>query len=72
LLPQPIATGVNMIVSKFVWVITDGPQYPRYRTPIVAPEPSVEWVVRAVHSTGGRISTHMLLWAPQRDSVLRT
>jgi hypothetical protein len=33
---------------------------------------SVERVVGAVHSTGGRIGTHMLLWVPPRDLVVRT
>jgi hypothetical protein len=49
------------------WAITDVPRYPKYKTPTVAPEPFIEWVVRAVHSTGGIIGTHMLLWVPSQD-----
>jgi hypothetical protein len=49
------------------WAITDAPRYPGYKTPIVAPEPFIEWVARAVHSTEGKISTHMLLWVPSQD-----
>jgi hypothetical protein len=30
-------------------------------------EPSIEWVARAVHSTGGRIGTHMSLRVPSWD-----
>jgi hypothetical protein len=33
------------------WVIIDGPQYPGYKTPSVAPELFVEQVVKAIHST---------------------
>jgi hypothetical protein len=34
------------------FAITGGPRYPGYKTPTVAPEPFVEWVAGAVHSTG--------------------
>jgi hypothetical protein len=34
-------------------------------------KPSVERVVGAVHSTGGRIGIHMSLWVPPQDSVVR-
>jgi hypothetical protein len=50
--------------------VTGGLRCPGDKTPIVAPEPSVEWVVEAVHSTGGRIGTHMSLWVPPRYSVV--
>jgi hypothetical protein len=53
------------------WTVTSGLWYPGYKTPTVAPEPSVEWVVGAVHSMGGRIGTHMSLRVPPRDSVVR-
>jgi hypothetical protein len=46
------------------WAITGDPGY---KTLTVASEPSVEQVVRAVHSTGGTIGTHMILWVPPRD-----
>jgi hypothetical protein len=32
------------------------------------PEPSVEQVAGAIHSLGGRIGTHMILWVPPWDS----
>jgi hypothetical protein len=46
------------------WAVTSVPRYPGYKTPIVAPDPFVEWVVRADRSTGGRVGTHMLLRVP--------
>jgi hypothetical protein len=36
------------------WAITGVPRYPRYKTPIVALEPFIEWVAKAVHSAGGK------------------
>jgi hypothetical protein len=53
------------------WAVISNPRYPRYKTPTVAPEPSIERVTRAVHLTEGRIGTHMLLWVPSRESVVR-
>jgi hypothetical protein len=44
---------------------------PWYKTPTVAPEPSVEQVVGAVHSMGGRIGTRMSLWVSPWDSLVR-
>jgi hypothetical protein len=51
-----------------LWAITGDPWY---KTPIVALEPTVERAVRAVHSTGGRIDTHLLLWVPSRVLEVR-
>jgi hypothetical protein len=53
------------------WVITGGLWYPGYKTQTVGPEPSVKRVAVVVHSTEGRIVTHMSLWVPPRDSVVR-
>jgi hypothetical protein len=61
LVPQPFGAGGNWAVSKFVFSITGDPRCPTYKTPIVAPEPSVERMAEAVHSTGGRIGTHISL-----------
>jgi hypothetical protein len=57
------------VVFRF-WIVTGDPWYPGYKTLIVAPEPFVERVTGAVHSTGGRIGTHMVLWVPSWDSVI--
>jgi hypothetical protein len=43
-------------------------RYAGYKTPIVAPEPSIEWVAGAIHLMEGRIGTHMILRVPPRDS----
>jgi hypothetical protein len=40
-------------------------------TPTVAPEPSIEWVAGASHSTVGRTGSHMVLWALPRGSTVR-
>jgi IS5 family transposase len=69
--PQPFATGRSNIVSRFFWFVTGDPWYLRYKTTTVAPEPSVERVVGAVYSIGGRICTHMSLRVPPRDLVVR-
>jgi hypothetical protein len=69
--PQPFAVGGNWSYLE-LWVVTSDLQYLGYKTLIVAPEPSVERVAGAVHSTGGRIGTHMLLCVPSRDSVVRS
>jgi hypothetical protein len=50
-------------------VVTYGPWYPGYKTPAISPKPSIERVAGAVHSTGGRICTHMSLWVPPQDSM---
>jgi hypothetical protein len=42
-----------------------------YKITTVAREPSVERVVRAIHSTRGKIGTHMSLRVPPLDSVAR-
>jgi hypothetical protein len=60
MVPQSFAAGGNRSYLKF-WVVIGGPQYPGYITPRVAPEPSVERVARAGHSTVGGIGTHMVL-----------
>jgi hypothetical protein len=52
-----------------VSAVTNVPRYPRYKTPIVAPEPFVEWVLRAVRLMGGRVGSHMLLRVPSQDRV---
>jgi hypothetical protein len=70
LVPQPFAARGNQLYLEF-WAITGGPWYPVYITSIVAPEPSVEWVARADHSTVARTGTHMVLWALPWDSVVR-
>jgi hypothetical protein len=44
-------------------------RYHGYKTPIVAREPFIEWVVGVVRSLVGRIGTHMLLWVPSQDRV---
>jgi hypothetical protein len=53
------------------WAVTSYPQYLGYKTPIVAPKPSLERVTGVVHSTGRRIGTHMLLQVLPQDSVVR-
>jgi hypothetical protein len=65
--PQSFAAGGNRSYLDF-WTITCDLLYPRYKTPTVAPEPSVEHVVGASHSMGGRIGTHMVLRVLPRDS----
>jgi hypothetical protein len=58
------------IVSKFLgrnrW-----PMVHVLFTPTVAPEPSVERVAGASHSTVGRTGSHMVLWALPRGSTVR-
>jgi hypothetical protein len=53
------------------WVVIRGLWYSEYFTSIVAPEPSIEQMVKNVLSTGGRIDAHMLIWALSWDSVTR-
>jgi hypothetical protein len=70
MIPQPFTARGNPPYPEF-WTITGGPQYSGYYTPIVTPEPSVEWVARVGHSMIGKIGTHMLLWVPSWDLVVR-
>jgi hypothetical protein len=56
---------------QICWPIADDPWYRGYKTQTVAHDPSVEWVVRAVHSMGGKIGTHISLWVPSQNSVVR-
>jgi hypothetical protein len=70
MVPQSFAIGGNRSYPEF-WIITDDLQYPGYETPVVTTEPSVEWVVGADLSTVGRIGTHMLLWEPLWDPLVR-
>jgi hypothetical protein len=65
--PQPFAAGGNRSYLDFS-VVTGDRRYLGYKTPIVAPEPSVEQVAGAGHSMGGIIGTHMMLWVPLRES----
>jgi hypothetical protein len=57
--------------SEF-WAVTSGLWYPRYKTPIIASEPSVEWVSGAIYSMRGSVGTHISLQVPPQDSVVRT
>jgi hypothetical protein len=68
--PSHLPLEGNQAYPEFL-VVTGDPRYPGYLTPTVAPEPSIEWVVRAGHSTVGRIGTHMLLQALPWDSAVR-
>jgi hypothetical protein len=43
------------------WAVTDDPWYPRYKTLIVDPKPSIKRVATIGYSVGGRIGTHMML-----------
>jgi hypothetical protein len=65
---EKFAAGGNRSCPEF-WAVTGGLRYPRYITPLVAPEPSVERVAGAGHSMVGEIGTHMVLWALPRDST---
>jgi hypothetical protein len=53
------------------WAIIGDLWYLGYRTPTVASKPSVKRVAGFVYSMGGRIGTHMALWVPPQDSVVR-
>jgi hypothetical protein len=70
MISQLFATGRNQSYLEF-WVITGGPRYLGYITPMVALEPSIERVAGAGHSTVGGTGTHMVLWALLWDSVVR-
>jgi hypothetical protein len=67
---QSLAVRGNRSYPEF-WAVTSDQWNPGYQTSIVALEPSVERVAGAGHSTVGRIGTHMLLWAPSQDSMVR-
>jgi hypothetical protein len=47
------------------------PSVPGYITPTITPEPSIERVAEADHSTVGGTATHMVLWALPWYSVVR-
>jgi hypothetical protein len=70
MIPQSIATGENRSYLD-LWVVIGDPRYLGYKTLIVTLEPSIERVAEAVHLTGGRIGTYMLLRVPSWDSVVR-
>jgi hypothetical protein len=67
---QLFATRGNQLYLEF-WAVTGDLQYPGYKTPTIAPEPSVERVVENVLLPGGRIGTHMLLQALPRYWAVR-
>jgi hypothetical protein len=56
---QPFAAGGNQSYPEF-WVVTGTPRYPGYITLTVAPEPLIERVAGAGHSTVGKTGTHMV------------
>jgi hypothetical protein len=60
MIPQPFATGGNRSYLEF-WVVTGSPRYSGYFTPTIAPEPSVERVVKNILSMGGRIGAYVAL-----------
>jgi hypothetical protein len=64
--PQSFVAGGDRPYLGF-WAVTSNPRYPGYKTAIVAPEPSVEQVVKVGHLMGGRIGTHMMLQVLSRD-----
>jgi hypothetical protein len=70
MVPQLFAAGGNRSYLEF-WAVISGPRYPGYKTLIEAPEPTVEWLVRAFHSAGGGLGTHMLMWVPMWDPMMR-
>jgi hypothetical protein len=70
MVPQLFAARGNRSYLEF-WAVTGSLRSPGYLAPTVAPEPSVELVAGAGHSMVGRIGTHMLLWVPTRDSLVR-
>jgi hypothetical protein len=69
MVPQQLTAGGNQSYSDVLghnrW-----PTVPIVNYPIVAPEPAVEQVARAYHSTVGGIGTHMILWALLWDSPM--
>jgi hypothetical protein len=68
--PQHLPLEGTGRIQNFCAVIVD-PRYLGYKTPIVAPEPSVEWAVENILLMGGRIGNHMLLWALPQDLMMR-
>jgi hypothetical protein len=53
------------------WAVTGIPRYLEYITPILGPEPSIEQVAGARHSTVDGTGTDMVLWTLPRDSAVR-
>jgi hypothetical protein len=70
MVPQSFAAGGNRSYLEF-WAVTGGPWYPWYVTPTAAPEPSIERLAGASHSTVGGTGTYMVLWALPQDSAVR-
>jgi hypothetical protein len=62
MVPKPFAARENRSCLE-LWAVTSDLQYSGYKIPLVDPEPSVEQTVEIVQLIGGRIGTHMLLWA---------
>jgi hypothetical protein len=67
MVPQLFTAGGNRSYLEF-WIVIGDLRYLRYKTPTVAPEPSVGRVARVVHSMRDIIGTHMILRVPPRDS----
>jgi hypothetical protein len=68
----PGAAAENPVMSQVGlqgWVIVDVPQYPRYKTSTVAPEPFIKRVAEVVRLMEGRIDAHMLQWVPSQDRI---
>jgi hypothetical protein len=70
MVPQMFAARGNRSYLEF-WAVIDGLQYLGYITPTVSPQPSVERVARAGHSTMGGTCTHMVMWALLWDLAVR-
>jgi hypothetical protein len=70
MVPESFAVGGNRSYPQFSAVI-GSPRNLGYITPTVVPEPSIERVAGAGHSTVGRRGTHMVLYTLPRDSVVR-
>jgi hypothetical protein len=65
--PQPFTAGGKRSYLD-LWVVTGDPRYPGYKTPTIAPKPSIARVAGADHLTGGIIGTNMMLRVSSRDS----
>jgi hypothetical protein len=68
MVPPTFAAGGNRSYLEF-WAVTGGLRYTVHITLTVAPEPSIEQVAGAGHSTVGETGTHMVLWALPQDLV---
>jgi hypothetical protein len=66
MVPRHFAAGGNMLYLDY-WTVIGDPWYTGYKTPIVAPEPSIERVAGAGRLRDDRIGTHMILWGPRWD-----